>query len=110
MADEGGDVTWRQYCDDFSKGLGVSKPWLRIPFWLAYSVGYMMELTWGLFGIKSRPLLTRHAVYLIGTDQFFPIGRSKKDFQYEEAVSYQEGLKRCVNWYKSQQATTQKQK
>jgi len=109
LCDEDGDIPWYQYCNDLADRLKCRRPWLYLPFWVAYFVGFLMELVYGLLRVKSRPLVTRHACRLLGTDQNFPIEKAKKDFGYASRVSYSEGLERSMAWYfeqKKQKKTT----
>jgi nucleoside-diphosphate-sugar epimerase len=48
--------------------------------------------------LPKRPLLTRHAVKLLGTDQEFPADKARRDFGFAPAVSLEEGIARSVAW------------
>ena len=61
-----------------------------------------MEMPWTLFGgLGGRPLLTRHAVVLLGRDQEFPTGKARADFGFAPAVLLPEGLRRSAEWLRS---------
>jgi nucleoside-diphosphate-sugar epimerase len=95
------EVSWRQYCMDLASGLELKSPWLDIPEPIALAVGRGMEAVWSTFKIKARPLLTRHAVYLLGRNQSYAIDRAKRDFGFKSTVSYEEGLRRTIEWVNS---------
>jgi nucleoside-diphosphate-sugar epimerase len=95
------ETTWKQYCNDLARELGMKPPWLNIPERVALLLGRGMETIWGSLKIKDRPLLTRHAVYLLSRDQSYSITRAKRDFGFQSKISYEEGLSRCVTWLNS---------
>ena len=53
-----------------------------------------------LLHLPGRPLLTRHATYLLGVDQEFPIDKARLDFGFAPAISLEEGIARSVAWVK----------
>ena len=62
-----------------------------------------METPYAYTGFKGRPLLTRHAVYLLGVDQEFPIEKAKRLLGFVPKVDLDEGIQRSVEWLKSQE-------
>jgi len=103
IADNSGDISWKEYCQKLARNIQYKKPvpdpWIYLPFFLVYFLGYLMEWIYFILRIQSRPLLTRHAIYLLGRDQYFPNEKSKKDFGYKELVGVEEGLKKSAEWY-----------
>jgi len=108
LVDEDGDVTWKSYVEQFSQAIGASKPWIYLPFSVAYFLGFVFELIWGLFGIKARPLVTRHAALLVGRDQYFPNEKAKKDFGMKPLVSFQDGLQKSAQYIKERRFKNKK--
>jgi nucleoside-diphosphate-sugar epimerase len=51
--------------------------------------------------VPGRPLLTRHAVYLLARDEEFPIDRIRRELGFEPAISFEEGMARTVQWLKT---------
>lgn len=99
-----GKETWK----DFVNGLGecfTEESWScsKVPAPLAYGVGYMSELAYGLLGIKKRPLLTRHAVNLLSRDQGFDITRAQEDLGFESWTSFAEGMEITRQWMRSEE-------
>lgn len=97
-ASDGSDVTWRQYVDRLAEIVGVTSPRLVIPYRLAYLAGWAMEKVYGALRIEGRPLLTRMAVELLGTNQGFPIAKARRELGYEPAVDFDEGMRRVEAW------------
>ena len=94
--------TWRQYLDAFADEAGFPRTMLRLPFWFAYGMASSLEIVHRLCGWSSRPLLTRHTVYLMTRDAAFPIDRAKADFGFTSRVGFQEAIAESVAWVKTQ--------
>jgi len=97
-ASDGSDVTWRLCVDRLAKIAGVSSPKIVIPYRLAYLIGWKMEKLYGILPIKGRPLLTRMAAELFGTNQGFPINKARQELGYEPEVDFDEGMHRVELW------------
>lgn len=91
-ASDGTDVTWKQYFTDIARLIGVQNP-KSIPRPLALFGAYLFEAVWKFFNIQKRPLITREALNLIGSDNRIPNDKIKNELGYSPQVSYIEGLK-----------------
>jgi nucleoside-diphosphate-sugar epimerase len=95
-------VTWKAYVNCLADKLGYPPPLFSLPFGLLYSLGHLLESLYRLCGwYSSRPLLTRHAVYVIGTDQQVPIDKAKQAFGFQPRVSIEAGVDQCVAWLRT---------
>ena len=99
LCDETG-VTWREYTDALADALGYRRAWLAVPFSAAMALGSAMEPPYRLLKITKRPLLTRHAVYLLGRSQEFPAARAREDFGFAPRVSFAEGIAQSAAWFR----------
>ncbi|HVO37847.1 MAG TPA: NAD-dependent epimerase/dehydratase family protein [Spirochaetia bacterium] len=100
-AADGSDVTWRQYVRRLAEIVGVPDPRTTIPYRPAYALGWTMEKVYSLFGVKSRPLITRMAVEIFGTDLGFPVEKARRELGYEPRVGLDEGMRRVESWLRS---------
>ncbi|HEY3480391.1 MAG TPA: NAD-dependent epimerase/dehydratase family protein [Streptomyces sp.] len=94
-------TTWRQYMEALAAGLGVGAPSFSLPASVATGVATVSEKVWGALRIKSRPVLTRHAVHLFERDQSYPIERARTDFGFKGEVTFEEGMRRTLGWLDS---------
>ena len=53
---------------------------------------------YGALRIANRPLLTRMAVELVGTDQGFSIEKAQRDLNYTPNVDFEEGMQHVKDW------------
>lgn len=94
-------TTWRRYVAALAEGLGVEPPRLNLPTPVATAVATVSEKLYGALNIRSRPVLTRHAVHLFDRDQSYPIDRAQQDFGFKSEVDFEEGVRRTVAWLNS---------
>jgi len=100
---DGGGGTWRTYVDGLADALSLPRPWLNLPFPVAMLVARAMELPYRLVPrLGGRPLLTRHAVLLLGRDQEFPIHKAELELGFRPRVKLAEGIERSAAWLRSQ--------
>ena len=77
---DGTNATWREYCALFARELGTPEPWIDLPFGLAMGMARGLEAVHRTLRLPGRPLLTRHAVLLLGRDQEFPAEKARRGF------------------------------
>ena len=95
---DGTGATWRQYVDALADGLGLPRPWLNMPSPLAFALAHAMEAPHRYLRAPGRPLLTRHAVYLLARNQEYPADSVRRDFGFRPAVPFAEGVARTIEW------------
>lgn len=97
LADATGE-TWRSYVDALARGLGCRRAWIDLPSGAALHAAAALEAAHRTLRLPGRPLLTRHAVYLLSRDQEYPIERARGDFGLASTVSFEEGVDRTLAW------------
>ena len=96
-----GTESWRDYLDALADGLQLPRVGMSLPHWLAMGLGAASEGLWKLVGAKSRPLITRHAVQVLGRDQNYRIERAVQELGFTSKVSFAEGMARTIAWLQS---------
>ena len=91
-------ASWDEYLNLFAAGLGYPKPWINLSFNMAIRLASIFQGIHKLLHLPGRPLLTRHAVNLLGVDQEFPIEKAAREFGFSPAISLEEGIARSVAW------------
>ncbi|MFJ2261648.1 aminotransferase class I/II-fold pyridoxal phosphate-dependent enzyme [Streptomyces sp. NPDC087844] len=94
-------TTWREYVEALARGLGVKPPAFSLPTPVARGVATVSERLYGALRIKSRPVLTRHAVHLFDRDQSYAIDRARDDFGFKSEVGFEEGIELTLAWLDS---------
>jgi nucleoside-diphosphate-sugar epimerase len=98
----GTGATWEEYATLFAERLGVKPPWIDLPFRAAMALARVFETAHACLRLRARPLLTRHAVYLLARNQEFPIAKAKSSFGFSPNISLEEGIDRSVAWLKNE--------
>jgi len=93
-----GDETWAEYVGALAAGMGVRAPWLNLPSGVALALAALFETVARALRLKRRPLLTRHAVYLMCRDQGYSIAKAQHELDFHPTVSFAEGLERTLAW------------
>ena len=70
----------------------------NVPFWLVYSLAYMLELVHSLPMIKREPLFTRYTAGVVSLGQTLDIEAAKRDLGYKPRISINDGLQIYVDW------------
>ncbi len=95
---DGTNATWTDYLTLFASALGTKFPWIDLSIPTANTLARLLEIPHRLLKLPGRPLLTRHAVLLLGLNQEFPIAKARATFGYDPAVRLAEGIARSAAW------------
>ncbi len=99
---DGLDVTWRTLTGDLAAGLGCAPPRLSLPYAPAAAIAAGLEHGYRLLrratGLRTRPLLSRQAVQVLGRDQDFSNRALTETLGWAPAVGYREGLAATIAW------------
>ena len=95
---DGTNASWRQYATNFAQQLGTKPPWINLSFNAALALARALEAPHRHLGLRGRPLLTKHAVLLLGRDQEFPAAKARRDFNFHPTVSLEEGIRLSAAW------------
>jgi len=94
--------TWDEYIAALARGLGTDVPWIKLSGTLALGLAAISEAVYSVLHIQSRPLLTRHAVYVLIRNQGYLIGKAQRDFSFRSRVTFAEGVERSLAWFRSE--------
>jgi nucleoside-diphosphate-sugar epimerase len=95
---DGFGVTWAEYLREFAGQLGTKEPWIDLSSSMAMRLAGVFEGVHRMLRLGGRPLLTGHAVLLLGRSQEFPVAKARRDFGFEARVGLEEGVRRSVAW------------
>lgn len=93
-----------EFTNTLMEGIGLEPLTKKIPLGIAYYVGFFFEIIFWLFGIKNlEPPMTRFIALQLGKSHYFNHHNAIADFDYEELVSTEEGLKILIDDYRSRE-------
>lgn len=94
-----GEISQREFLDGLTALLGVPPITRRVPFWLAFTGGFLSESAGRLFGL-SRPVLTRYAVALIGRTTRFSIAKARDQLGWRPTIHPLDGIRAVLPDYR----------
>lgn len=90
-------VTKRQLVEGIANALGVRKPTLFVPVFMAEILANVCELTAGI--LRFNPPLTKSRVLALSKNWGYDIRKAREELGYQPQIDLQEGLRRTVSWY-----------
>jgi nucleoside-diphosphate-sugar epimerase len=94
-----GELTQRQFLDALTDQLGLPRIRRRIPFRLAFWLGWTSEVIGHAIRIRRPPHITRYAVSLVGRPTQYSTARARTELGWRPRVDAAEGLRRTLQWY-----------
>ena len=70
----------------------------RVPFSMAYGIGWIMEALYRLLPTKGEPKMTRFLAEQLSRSHYFSHARAARDFGYSPLVTLEDGQQRLLNW------------
>ena len=110
LVHDGESTTLQEFCAEIARSLGVPPITTHIPYPAAYAGAVAMELVWKTFRKKTRPLLTTYTVKNLGSRLKFSIAKAERELGWQPKISCKEGLGRTMEWVKTLDIETLKQK
>ncbi|MFP4356140.1 MAG: NAD-dependent epimerase/dehydratase family protein [Phycisphaerae bacterium] len=93
-----GEITQGEYINKIAQHIGAKPVTKKVPYKVAHSAAFVMELFGHMLGRKKPPLVTRYSVWLIGRKCFFSSDKARKQLGWQPTVGYDEGIQRAVQW------------
>ncbi|MBV8535859.1 MAG: NAD-dependent epimerase/dehydratase family protein [Alphaproteobacteria bacterium] len=94
-------ITWREYFDIVADALDVPRPTLNVSQTTAWALSHICETAYRILGMTSRPLFTRHVVFLLTRNQQYDSGKLTAAVRGFPEVGLLAGLERTMAWLKA---------
>jgi nucleoside-diphosphate-sugar epimerase len=91
-------VTKKELVDTIADALGVPRPKLSIPRWVAAIAAFKLELLGKLLGFE--PILTRSRVMMMADNFGYDIGKARRELGYAPRTALGEGIAATVRDYR----------
>jgi nucleoside-diphosphate-sugar epimerase len=93
---DGEEITLKQVLNDLLRTQGVLPIKRSAPFALAWWIATIMESIWHLFGVRSKPPVTRQTLRMIGKDFTLDLSKARRELGYRPIVTWDEGIARLA--------------
>jgi nucleoside-diphosphate-sugar epimerase len=90
-------VTKREFAFAIADALGVKRPALNLPRWLADLAAWKLELLGRVLGYE--PVLTRSRVMIMADNFGYSIAKARAELGYAPRTALEEGVARTVRAY-----------
>jgi 2-alkyl-3-oxoalkanoate reductase len=88
-------ITFQEFVNILARKVGYKEIHFNLPYWLAYTTAFMMELSYKALNRNHRPLLTRYAVAWFGNSVIYDTTKLKS-LGWNQAYSIQEGIEKTT--------------
>lgn len=95
------EIRLRDFAIAMARALRRPEPRIFIPYSLAYAVCALTEAWYRMRRVKDLPYLTRSALRHLNTEMLLDASKAKNELGWEPKVSLPEGIRRCVEWWRS---------
>lgn len=110
LVHDGESATLEEFAEGIARALNVEFTAKYMPYHVAYAAAWVMEVVWRLARKKTRPLLTTYTVKNLGSKLRFSIDKARRELGWEPKISYAEGFEKTMEWLKTLDPETLKQK
>lgn len=93
-------IPLEEYIDSAAAAVGVSKPRIRLPYWMLISAAWLCEKIF--VPLRLEPPLHIRRVRFFKNNRAFDISKARQRLGYEPQVSLIDGMHRTVDWYRDQ--------
>jgi nucleoside-diphosphate-sugar epimerase len=98
---DGEAVSKRRFIEALADGTGIPRPRpLAVPLWVARPLARLLEARARKQGDAVAPVLTQARVKFLGLNLDFSIEKARRELGYRPRVSFDEGMRQTVDWYK----------
>jgi len=102
LADENPpSITVKTFVDSICDELGKKRSKSSIPYGLALPAAAIIDTFYRFFLRKKVPPLSTYMVKVAKYNLHFSAEKARNELAYESKVSFKEGIKRTVNWFKA---------
>lgn len=88
------------------KSLGVKKPYIYVPGWMALAGAKVLEKLCA--ALKKEPIVSSQNIRSTIADRTFDITKAKNELGYSPRVSFEAGIQETIDWYRQQGRFTAK--
>ena len=102
-----GEIRQEEWLNLLAAELGAPPVTKHVPYRVAYAAAFVLECVGHAFKLKTPPMITRYAVWLMGRRCYFSAEKARRDLGWRSSVSYQEGVKLTIAWLRAEESVRQ---
>ncbi len=94
-----GPITQREFLNLFASALGLPPVTRHVPYSLAFTGGFLLELQDRLLRRSRPPRITRYGAWLLGRHLEYSTEKARTRLGWLPARGYRESIERTVQWF-----------
>jgi 2-alkyl-3-oxoalkanoate reductase len=99
-----GRITQREFLNLFADALQVPRISKQIPYALAFTGGFLLEMQDRLLQRSRPPRVTRYGAWLLGRYLEYSTEKARRRLGWQPSIGYDESIVRTVRWFQEQEA------
>jgi nucleoside-diphosphate-sugar epimerase len=103
-----GKITQREFLDLFADALEVPRVTRRVPYPLAFTGGFLLEIRDRLLQRERPPRVTRYGAWLLGRHLEYSTEKAQARLGWRPAIGYAESIERTLKWFLDQNGTLER--
>ncbi len=104
---DGEFVSKRRFFEAIADGVGVPRPKGSVPVWLARFIANWRESVFRRRNKPHPPRATQAQLKFAGLNLDFSIAKARTKLGYSPRVSFDEGMKKAIEWYRGSQGSAE---
>jgi 2-alkyl-3-oxoalkanoate reductase len=100
-----GRITQREFLNLFADALAVPRISKQVPYGLAFTGGFLLEMQDRLLQRSRPPRVTRYGAWLLGRHLEYSTVKARRRLGWQPSIGYDESIKRTVRWLQDDEAT-----
>jgi nucleoside-diphosphate-sugar epimerase len=105
---DGEFVSKRRFFEAIADGVGVPRPKGSVPVWLARFIANWRESVFRRRNKPHPPRATQAQLKFAGLNLDFSIAKARTRLGYSPRVSFDEGMKKAIEWYRASQGPAER--
>jgi 2-alkyl-3-oxoalkanoate reductase len=98
-----GRITQREFLNLFADALHVPRVARQVPYRLAFTGGFLLEMQDRLLQRSRPPRVTRYGAWLLGRYLEYSTDKACRLLGWQPSISYEESIGRTVQWFQEQE-------
>jgi nucleoside-diphosphate-sugar epimerase len=99
-----GRITQREFLNLFADALHVPRVSRQVPYALAFTGGFLLEMQDRLLRRSRPPRVTRYGAWLLGRYLEYSTEKARRRLGWQPSLGYDESIGRTVRWFQEQEA------
>jgi len=99
-----GRITQRAFLDLFADAFRVPRITRQVPFTLAFTGGFLLEIQDRLLSRSLPPRVTRYGAWLLGRYLEYSTEKARARLGWQPSIGYSESIERTVRWFHDNEA------